>query len=190
MATRQLPVTEAVLIFCDFPWPFFAVTTAGFLQQDLKKTQLDARMQQLHETALTTARDLKRVEAALMDALIAVERERVFMKLGFSSLFTYAVQALGLSESVAYSVISVARKSREVPALRVEIQEGAISISKAKKIVSVLTAKNQQEWLAKAKTLTTRHLEKEVARENPRASVPERAIYTNGKRLALSLGVD
>ncbi|MBI2607137.1 MAG: HNH endonuclease [Deltaproteobacteria bacterium] len=151
---------------------------------------LEETLLRVHEAALEAARGFKRAEAALIDALIAVERERVFVKLGFSSLFTYAVQALGLSEGVAYNAITVARKAREIPALHEEIRLGTISISKAKKIAAVLTFENQQEWLERARTLSSRRLEKEVARENPRMAVPERVTYVTGKRLSLSLGVD
>ena len=146
-------------------------------------------IQQLHSRALAAARGFQRAESELVDALIAVDREKVFQKLGYPSLFVYATQALGLSESVAYAVMAVARKAREVPALREAIHDGELSVSKAKKIVSVLTTENQGEWLKKAGTLSTRELEKEVARENPKEATRERASYVNADRLALSLGV-
>ena len=150
---------------------------------------LDDRLRLVHERALGAALAFRQAEAGLLDALICVEREKVFVKLGFSSMFTYAVQALGLSESVAYSAIAVARKACEVPALRVVISQGELSISKAKKIVPVITVENQEEWIEKAKVMPSRKLEKEVAGKNPRASTPERAMYVTAYRLSLSLGV-
>lgn len=150
---------------------------------------LEKKFQAIHRQALEAAQAYRRAEAGLIDALIAVERERVFARLGFSSLFVYAVEALGLSEASSYNAIAVARKAREVPQLMAAIREGSVSISKAKKIASVLTPENQEEWLAKAKALSSRKIEKEVARENPRAAAPERASYVSERRLALSLGV-
>lgn len=143
----------------------------------------------IHESALRAAQDFRRAEAALIEALIAVERERVFVALGFSSLFAYAV-SLGLSEAVAYNAITVARKAREIPELRVEIQNGTLSVSKAKKTASVLTQTNHAEWIERAKTLPAHTLEQEVTKENPRAEIPERAKYVDGQRLALTLGVE
>ena len=112
---------------------------------------LENRLRIVHERALDAAFGFRQAEAALLEALICVERERVFVKLGFSSMFTYAVEALGLSESVAYSAIAVARKACEVPALQAVISRGELSIAKAKKIVSVLNAENQEEWIEKAR---------------------------------------
>lgn len=150
---------------------------------------LSARLQKIHDIALQAARGFKRAESELIHALIMVDSERVFVKLGFNSLFNYTVESLRLSEATAYNMITVARKVREVPELGRKIEEGLISISKAKKIAPVLTFENQAEWLKKAETLTSRKLEQEVARENPRAATPEKAIYVSGDRLELSLGV-
>ena len=149
----------------------------------------DSNIQSLHTRALAAARGFQKAECELVDALMAVDREKTFLKLGYPSLYVYATQALNLSESVAYAVMAVARKAREVPELREAIHHRDLSVSKAKKIVSVLTAANQGEWLKKAETLSTRELEKEVARENPKEATPERASYVSAERLALSLGV-
>jgi HNH endonuclease len=142
----------------------------------------------VHQSALSAARTFKRAEAALLDSLLEVERTGVHFRLGYSSLFTYAVSALGLSEAVAYNSIAVARKMREVPELRAQVEE--IGVSKAKKIVSVLTKENQMEWLARAKTLSSRALEKQVAKMNPQAATPELTKYVSAERLDLRLGID
>jgi 5-methylcytosine-specific restriction endonuclease McrA len=146
--------------------------------------------QLIHRTALDAAQGYRRAESTLVDALMAVDRERVFLQLGHASLFVYAVQALGLSEAVAYNAITVARKAREVPALQEQIRAGKIGISKAKKIASVLTLANQSEWLDKAATLSSRQIEKEVAKASPREAAPESARYVSEKRLELRLGIE
>jgi len=76
---------------------------------------------------------------------------------------------------------------REIPELEKEVSE--IGVSKVRKIVSVLTPSNQSEWISKAKTLSSRALEKEVAKVNPKAATPERSRYVSEKRLDLSVGV-
>lgn len=45
------------------------------------------------------------------------------------------------------------------------------------------------QWMEKAVNLTTARLEREVARENPKASTPEKATYVSESRLNLSFGV-
>jgi 5-methylcytosine-specific restriction endonuclease McrA len=143
-----------------------------------------------HERALAAARSYQKAEAELVLALQAVEKSREFVDLGYSSMFAYAVRELGLSESVAYSAISVARKARVVPELHARMAAGAISLSKAKKIASVITQDNQEVWLAKASLLTSHEIEREVARENPKLAVREQARYVSGSRLELKLGIE
>ena len=149
-----------------------------------------SKISPIHERALRAADGFRRAEAELLEALRAVEDARVFEQMGHASLFLYATQELRLTEAVAYAAIQVMRKAREVPELREKIVSGELSVSTARKIVPVLKSSNQEVWLRKATELTSRRLEKEVARENPRASTPERAKYVSGDRLDLQLGVD
>jgi len=148
---------------------------------------MNSQLEKIHEQALLAASEFKQAEKKLLLALNEVEKNSVHLRLGFSSLFQYAVSSLGLSEAVAYNAIAVARKMREVPELEAQVSE--IGISKVRKIVSVLTAENQSEWILKAKTLSSRALEKEVVKVRPQAAAPERSRYVSEKRLGLSLGV-
>ncbi len=150
----------------------------------------DLEISPIHERAVRAADGFRRAEAELLEALRAVEDAHVFEKMGHSSLFLYATQELRLTEAVAYAAIQVMRKAREVPELREKIISGELSVSTARKIVPVLKISNQAVWLKKATELTSRVLEKEVARENPRASTPERAKYVSSDRLNLQLGVE
>lgn len=143
----------------------------------------------LHEKALEAARKYASAEAELLAVLLAIDNDRAYRELGHTSLFNYAVQALKLSESTAYNFITVARKSREVPALMTEISRGTLSVSKARKVVPVLTRENQDEWIGKAQTLPQRSLEKEVARIAPREATPERTTYLSETLVKLTLGM-
>jgi hypothetical protein len=136
------------------------------------------------------AKQFFRAESRLLAILQRMDAEKAYRDLGRTSLFEYAVQDLKLSESVALNLIGVARKSVQVPELKREIDRGELSVSMARKIVPVLTPQNQGEWIEKAKTLTTRALEKEVARVRPQEATPERYRYVTESRIALSLGFD
>src|SRR5262245_27236240 len=105
-----------------------------------------------HEKAVEVVKRYKRSEIELIEVLEEVERLMVHHALGFSSLYRYTTDGLGLSPEVAYIFINVARKSKEVPALKEEIKKGTITVSKAKKISAVLTKQNQNHWLALAQT--------------------------------------
>ena len=146
-------------------------------------------MNEIHKKALEVAKRFKRAKADLISVLQEVEQARVFVKLGFTSLFSYCVEALGLSESVSANFITVARKAREAPVLQSAIESGTLSVSKARKITPVLTLANQEEWVEKAKSLTTRKLEEEVARMVPREATPERIKFISEDRVELRLGL-
>lgn len=143
----------------------------------------------LHREAVAIAGRYKTLEADLLDVLIRVECHAVYLAKGHPSLFQYVVVELGLSESVAYNLITVARKAREVPSLKAEIECGAITLSNARKIAPVLTPENQALWIEKAKTLSNRQLEKEIAKVRPEAATPERARYVSENRMKLEIGL-
>src|SRR4051812_45054621 len=115
---------------------------------------LTLELQKIDEAALFAAGEFKKSEKRLIETMIDVENSNVFLKLGYSSLFKYATERLILSESVSYNAIAVARKAREIPALKEVVQE--LGISKIRKMVSVITPENQSEWVMKAKTISTR----------------------------------
>jgi hypothetical protein len=109
--------------------------------------------------------------------------------MGYPSLFVYAVSALKLSESLAYQFIGVARKSKEVPQLKAAVENGEITVSTARRVVSVINKTNQEDWLGKAKSLTQKTLEMEVAKENPKESIKERIRPVALERLEMRLGI-
>jgi len=146
-------------------------------------------MNPIHKKALEVVAKFKQAEADLISILQEIEDHRVFMKLGYTSLFNYCVQALGLSESVTSNFVTVARKARHAPVLQAAILNGTLSVSKARKITSVLTLENQDEWVEKAKQMTTRKLEQEVARVATREAMPERLRFVSEDRLELQLGI-
>ena len=136
-------------------------------------------IQKVHEVALKIAQKFKSSEIELIEILQEVDRLKVHYHYQFSSLFQYATNHLKLSEEVAYIFINVARKSREIPALKEEIKRGAITVSKAKRMTSVITKENQDHWLNLARSSSKNALEKEVARHAPKAIEKERLAYVH-----------
>jgi hypothetical protein len=127
--------------------------------------------QEIHLRAMEAAQKFKRAEADLIAILQEVESTRTFFKLGYTSLFQYVVQSLSLSESVAANFVTVSRKAKEFPALQLAIDQGDITVSKARKVTAVLTAENQEEWVKKAVELPQRKLEEQVANLAPETSI-------------------
>ncbi len=139
----------------------------------------------LHQKAIHLSKEFKRVEADLVDVLQKIDEQKIFRKMGFASLFDYATKGLSLSESVAYGLIAVSRKSREIPELKTAVAQGELSLSQAKRITSVLTKENAPELIEKAKTMSQREIEKVVATLNPKASVGDRTRFISADRIEL-----
>ena len=146
-------------------------------------------IESLHMRGIDISAHYKKAEAELIDVIQQLELHRVFVKKGYSSLFNYTVQALRLSESVAFNMITVARKAKEVPELKTEIKNGTITLSNARKIAPVLNSTNKTEWLEKARTLSLRNLEKEVVKVRPELATPERARYVSPTHVKLEVGL-
>ncbi len=145
--------------------------------------------QQIHLRALELSTRYKRAEAELLEILAQVDRHRIYLKHGHASLFLYVVRELGLSEGVAYNLITVARKAAEVPELREHIAKGSITLSNARRITPILTRQNKDLWLEKASSLSQRQLEKEVAKIRPQTATQEGASYVNENRVKLVVGL-
>jgi len=60
-----------------------------------------------------------------------------------------------------------------VPELKAAITSQVLNVSKARRIVAVVQ-ENPKEWIEKARSLTQRKLEVEIAKVNPRAALPDR----------------
>lgn len=154
----------------------------------MKRKIISIETEALHQKALNMAKKFQQSEADMISLFQEIESKKIYLELGFSRLFTYGVEALKLSDAHVYNFISVARKSREVPQLKEAIQSGDLSVSKARKIVSVITPENQNEWLHKAISLPRVQLEKEVAALNPE-EVRENIRAISKDRFSMKLGI-
>lgn len=130
----------------------------------------------LDEKAKRIAKNYLHLESELLDVIMQLDRLKAVYKIGYASLFHYVTEALHLSSAQAYSLISVARKSNEIPELKNEVANG-LSLYKAQRVVSVINNENKQQWLELAKTKTQRQLERAVALASPRLAVPEKTTY-------------
>lgn len=146
-------------------------------------------MQSIHDRALEAARIFKKAESELIDIIQDIDFQKRFREKNFTSTFDYCVKFLKLSEATSYTFISLARKSREVPELKTAIQNDLITVSNAKKLVSVITKDNKDHWLSLAQSLPKAKLEREIAKVSPQLAVKEKVKFVSESRLKLELGV-
>ena len=125
--------------------------------------------------------ELKRADAAEHEAMLSVlgylveiERRRLYLTLGYSSLFEFALRYLGYSESAAARRIRVARCMREFPEVEGLLREKKLTLSTLSKLRGVITEANKDQLLAMAVGSSSREVDEIVARLRPSYRVPDR----------------
>jgi len=151
-----------------------------------RNREVNMSFEKLHEKAIECVKNFKWAESDLISILQEIDEKKVFRILGYSSLYQYTTVALKLAENEAYTLITVSRKSREIPELKEAISSGKINTSQARRITAVLTPQNKTEWIGKAATLGQKELEKEVA---PKEAVKEKMTYVTENRIELKCGI-
>ncbi|PWU22850.1 MAG: hypothetical protein C5B49_00010 [Bdellovibrio sp.] len=132
-------------------------------------TPLSPAQLKLHEQAVKACARHRLQETEIIHLLMDIETGKIHRLLGYSSLFNYSVQALGLSEGNAYAFIAVARKCRECGPLAQAVDWQTLSVSKAARLVSVLSLENAEVLVQFAVCHSSREIDKEVAKLRPRS---------------------
>lgn len=147
------------------------------------------RARALHMRGRANADMMKRGEQNLLDDLREMDDSKSYCEFDCRNLYEYAVDWLGLTESVALNLIAIMRRAKQVPELKVAIKDGRINMSAARKIAPVINRANQEAWLELASSASVREIEKAVAIASPKHAVQESIRYATGERLELKLGI-
>src|SRR5713226_944372 len=83
--------------------------------------------------------------AHLIAHLAELDARRLYLGAGFSSLFTYCVGVLRLSEAEAYNRIEAARAARRFPFILDRLVEGSLNLTTVRLLASHLMANNHLE---------------------------------------------
>ena len=133
--------------------------------ESLSDDQLLRRLREL-------TRDSRRVEAELVAHIGEVDARRLYAREGCSSMFTYCVELLHLSEPETNLRIVVARATRRHPILLEMLGDGRLHLSGIALLAPHLTEWNRDEVLARATHCSKRRIEELVAGIAPRPDVP------------------
>jgi 5-methylcytosine-specific restriction endonuclease McrA len=136
---------------------------------------LTREQNEIHQYAIRLAKGRKDIDIKLIEVLQRVEAQNIYKKLEKRSLFVYATECLGLDKDVVYPLTTLARKSIEIPELKVAIKEKRVTVSKASRIVSGLNRDNAKELIEFASSHTRDQIDYEMARRNPRAKCRDRS---------------
>lgn len=89
----------------------------------------------------------RRATAALIRSLMELDARRLYLAEGCASLFKYCTDVLRLSEDAAYNRMEIARAARRLPAILDALEEGALTLTSARRLAPHLTEDNCSEVL-------------------------------------------
>jgi hypothetical protein len=95
----------------------------------------------------------------------------VYLRAGYSSLFTYCRDVLALSEHEAYNRIEAARTARRFPVVLDLLAAGEVNLTTVRLLGPHLTAENHVGVLESARGKRKAEVEEIVARLSPRGEV-------------------
>ena len=128
-----------------------------------------------HDLLIVLARAAARerqATAQLVAMLMEVDTRKLYAGQGYSSLFTFCVQRLHLSEHAAYLRIEAARSARRFPAILEKLDDGSLHLSAVSLLGPHLTDANHIDLLDAARYKSKRDIELLVARVRPQPDVP------------------
>jgi len=118
-------------------------------------------------------RERKTVLSILLH-LIEIERRRLYLSRGYSSLFEFCTGQLGYCESTASRRIRAARCVRDFPAVYRLLASGRVALSNVVKISGVLDAGNADELLSEIEGRSAREVDLIVSRQRPKSAIRDR----------------
>lgn len=110
--------------------------------------------------------------AVVVAGLMEFDTRRLFLPLGYPSLFQYCIQALHLTEDATFNRLEAARAARKYPQILGLLQAGELSLTAVRLLAPHLTADNQASLLDAARHKTKRELELLIAKTHPQPPVP------------------
>ena len=142
------------LVPADLLTPPFREEGRGLLR-DLAALLLDRHLRRL-------ARMRNPVDLRLGRLLWHLDRASGCVTLGFARLADYAAERLGLPARRARDLVTLARGLAPLPCLTAAFEAGDVSRSQVHLLLRVATPDTESTWLARARSLNVRLLDREV----------------------------
>lgn len=112
-----------------------------------RKPQRREFVMRLHDEAIAKSKVYQKAEGDLLEVLMRVEENKIYYDFELTSLHQYAMTCLMLTSNVANDFINVMRTSKDVPELVQAIFDGKTTVSKARRVCSVITPEDQEQWI-------------------------------------------
>ena len=118
-------------------------------------------------------RQSNELTAQVLAHLVELEERMLHLELGFASLFSYCVEALGMSEGAAGRRVAAARVCRRFPGAFEGVARGQLHLCALCALAPHLTADNATELMDACRGKTRRQVEELLAVRFPRPDVRE-----------------
>jgi hypothetical protein len=130
--------------------------------------------QELIARLLHLVRADQKLNARLLVHLGEVDARGLYREHAYSSMFTYCVEELHMTEAEAYLRIQAARLGRRFPLIMQLFAQGSLNLTTIKLLGPHLTAENHVHLLERASGKGKREIELLVAEVAPKPDVPNR----------------
>jgi hypothetical protein len=163
--------------------------------QNLRKLGPDS----LRNFVTTSAKHERHHMLRVLYGLQEIERKRLFLEWGFSSLHHFCAEALGYSEGSAARRVQASRLLREVPEIKSKLEDGTISLSVAAQAQSFFyresktteySPQRKREVLLALDHKTTRETERELLKLSPQSLPQERLRQVTAEHQELRVLLD
>ena len=114
----------------------------------------------------------RRATALLLAHLAELDTRDVHLRAGYSSLFAYCRETLGLSEHDVYNHLEAARAARRLPRVLEQVASGAVNLTTVRLLGPHLTPENHAAVLDSARGKRRAQVEEMVARLAPFPEAP------------------
>ena len=129
-----------------------------------------------NDELLARVKDLAKHEreatASLVAHLAELDARRLYLAEGYSSLFTYCMHVLRLSESAAFRRIEAARTIQKFPVILDMLEQGLVNLTTVILLAAHLTQENHREVLNAARLKSKRQVEELLACLHPQPPIP------------------
>jgi hypothetical protein len=142
--------------------------------RDYSSTHLTDRELMLDMPAL--AAEGRANDALLLSRIAEADARKLFLPAGYSSMFSYCVDVLRLSEEGARKRIHAARAARRFPATLPMVADGSLHLSAVVLLAPRLTEQNVDELLAAAAGKSKSEIERLLAGKYPKPDVPNAIV--------------
>ena len=103
----------------------------------------------------------------LLSHLLEIDERKLYLELGYSSLFSYCTQGLRYSESQAQRRISSARCIKRYPELLTLLRDKEVTLTTVSLISSVINEENKIELLANIESKSREEIDSLLAKYKP-----------------------